>query len=159
MYAQNDASMGIIPAPVSVEKHSGFFVLDKTTLLISAHPENARVADLLNAFIASKGGFALRSVKSPEANHKAIVITSEGADKLPEEGYHISITKDKFLITGKGAGLFYAVQSVMQLMPEKQDGKISVPAADINDYPRFKYRGMHLDVGCLLYTSDAADER
>lgn len=151
LYAQNDASMGIIPAPVSVEKHSGSFILDKTTLLVSAHSENARVADLLNAFIASKGGFALREVKSPEANHKAIVITSEGADKLPEEGYRISITKDKFLITGKGAGLFYAVQSVMQLLPEKQDGKINIPAADINDYPRFKYRGMHLDVGRHLF--------
>lgn len=144
--AQSDPNMGIIPAPVSVKKNSGTFKLDKTVVLISNEPKNSRMADLLNAFVTAKGGFALREVKSESANEKAIILTSEGADKMPAEGYKINITDKKITITGKEAGLFYAVQSIMQLMPEKQNNEILVPAAEINDYPRFKYRGLHLDV-------------
>jgi len=145
-FAQHDANMGIIPVPVSVQKHSGSFILDKTVLLVSDNAENNKTADLLNAFIVNKGGFSLRESKKASASQKAIVITSDGADKLPAEGYNIKITNNKIQITGKGAGLFYGVQSVMQLIPEKEGDKITIQTAEINDFPRFKYRGMHLDV-------------
>lgn len=144
--AQQDPNMGIIPAPVSVKKNSGTFKLDKTVVLISNEPKNSRMADLLNAFVTTKGGFALREVKSESANEKAIILTSEGAGQLPAEGYKINITDKKITIIGQEAGLFYAIQSMMQLMPEKQNNEILIQAAEINDYPRFKYRGMHLDV-------------
>ena len=153
-FAQQDANMGIIPVPVSVQKHSGSFILDKTVVLVSNNAENNTTADLLNAFIVNKGGFALRASKKASAGQKAIVITSEGADNLPAEGYNIKITNKKIQITGKGAGLFYGVQSVMQLMPEKKGDKITIQTAEINDFPRFKYRGMHLDVGRHYFSVD-----
>lgn len=140
-FAQTDANFGIIPAPVTVKKTTGVFVLDKTTVLIS---DDAKNADLLNAFIVTKGGFALRETKT--AAGKSIVLTAKGAEKLPAEGYQISITPKGVKVVGKGAGLFYGVQSLMQLMPEKKDGKIILQDVEINDYPRFKYRGLHLDV-------------
>ena len=144
--AQTDANLGIIPAPVSVEKKSGFFKLDKTVVLISNETANAATADMLNAFIAQKGGFALRTAKTAGNDH-AIVLSSAGADKLPAEGYELQVSGTTVTITGKGAGLFYGVQSLMQMMPEKKGQEIDVPASTIKDYPRFKYRGMHLDVG------------
>lgn len=145
-FAQTDANMGIIPAPVSVKKNNGTFLLDKTVALLSSETANAKTADLLNAFIVKKGGFALREVKSVANGQKAIVLTSVGADQLPAEGYTIQISKDQIKVVGKDAGLFYAVQSLMQLMPDKKDDKITIQTAEITDYPRFKYRGMHLDV-------------
>ncbi|TDQ06405.1 beta-N-acetylhexosaminidase [Pedobacter metabolipauper] len=144
--AQNDVNMGIIPAPVSVKKKTGSFKLDKTVVLIAADPNHAAIADLLNASIVTKGGFALREAKSAAAGGKSIVLTSEGADALPAEGYTIDITDKKITLKGKPAGLFYAVQSMIQLLPEKQNNGMSIQAAEITDYPRFKYRGMHLDV-------------
>ena len=144
--AQTDANMGIIPAPVSIKKTSGTFVLDKTVALISKETANAKSADLLNAYIVTKGGFALREAKTLASGQKAIILTSAGADKLPAEGYTIQISGNQIKVVGKDAGLFYAVQSLMQLMPEKINDKITIQAAEINDYPRFKYRGMHLDV-------------
>ncbi|RZL50010.1 MAG: beta-N-acetylhexosaminidase, partial [Pedobacter sp.] len=144
--AQTDVNMGIIPAPVSVKKTSGTFVLDKTVALISNESANAKSADLLNGFIVTKGGFALREAKTLASGQKAIILTSAGADKLPAEGYTIQISANQIKVVGKDAGLFYAVQSLMQLMPEKSNDKITIQAAEINDYPRFKYRGMHLDV-------------
>lgn len=145
-YAQTDANMGIIPVPVSIKKTSGVFQLDKTVALISNETENAKTADLLNAFIVTKGGFALREEKVVTTGQKSIVLTSVGADKLPTEGYTITVTPNHIKVVGKEAGLFYAVQSLMQLMPDKNQDKISIQSAEINDYPRFKYRGMHLDV-------------
>jgi hexosaminidase len=145
-FAQTDANMGIIPAPVSVKKNSGTFLLDKTVAFVSAETANAKTADLLNAFIVKKGGFALREAKSVTNGQKAVVLTSVGADQLPAEGYTINITKDQIKVVGKDAGLFYAVQSLMQLMPDKKDDKITIQTVEITDYPRFKYRGMHLDV-------------
>jgi len=150
-FAQNDINLGIIPAPVSVKKNAGNFKLDKTVVLISTDEKNAKSADLLNAYIVAKGGFALRTVKAAGANERAIVLSASGADQLPAEGYKISITSKKITVTGKDAGLFYGVQSLMQLIPEKMQNGVNINAAEINDYPRFKYRGLHLDVGRHMF--------
>jgi hexosaminidase len=150
-FAQTDKNMGIIPVPVSVTKKAGTFKLDKTVVLVSADVKNAKMADLLNASIVAKGGFSLRESKSAGPGDRAIIITSAGADQLPAEGYKINITDKKVTITGKDAGLFYAVQSMMQLLPEKQNNQMVISASEISDYPRFKYRGMHLDVGRHMF--------
>lgn len=149
--AQTDANLGIIPAPVSVKKNTGFFNLDKTVVLVANTTEAAKMANLLNTFVRYKAGFALRDAKA--VSGKTIELTEKDADKLPTEGYTIKVTDKKITLVGKGAGLFYAVQSLMQMMPEKGMTKIvggdaiKIQTAEINDYPRFKYRGMHLDVG------------
>jgi hexosaminidase len=149
--AQSDLNMGIIPAPVSVKKKSGNFKLDKTVVLVSNDVKNAKSADLLNAFIVTRAGFSLREAKSATASGRSIVLNSVGAEKLPDEGYTIQVNSKNITITGKGAGLFYGVQSLMQMMPEKQNNEILIGAAEINDYPRFKYRGMHLDVSRHMF--------
>ncbi|TDG35700.1 beta-N-acetylhexosaminidase [Pedobacter changchengzhani] len=146
-FAQNDPNLGIIPVPVSITKGNGNFTLDKTVVMVSEGAEGAKMADLLNAFIVTKGGFALREVKNPLLKQKSIVLTSLGAEKLPNEGYTINITPTQITLIGKGAGLFYAVQTVMQMLPDKTNDKIIVPTVIINDYPRFSYRGSMLDVG------------
>ncbi|UKT65181.1 beta-N-acetylhexosaminidase [Pedobacter mucosus] len=145
-FSQSDVNLGIIPAPVSIKRNSGNFILDKTTAINYIGVDGAKMSDLLNAFIVTKAGFSLREAKSLQQNQKAIILTSVGADKLPEEGYTISVSPTKIVLTGKGAGLFYAVQSFMQLMPDKIANQINVPAVEINDHPRFSYRGTMLDV-------------
>ncbi len=145
-FAQDDVNLGIIPAPVSIKRNSGNFVLDKTVVINSNGTDGAKMGDLLNAFIVNKAGFSLREVKNLTPNQKAIILTSVGADQLPVEGYSIKITPTQVVLTGKGAGLFYAVQSVMQMMPEKIADKITIPAVVIEDSPRFSYRGTMLDV-------------
>lgn len=151
--AQTDPNMGIIPVPVSITKKQGTFILDKTVVLVSSDAANSRIADLLNAYIVTKAGFALRESKTSTSVQKSIILTSTGADLLPAEGYKIKITDKQFTITGKGAGLFYGLQSAMQLMPDpaKKGGNIQISALEINDYPRFKYRGLHLDVGRHMF--------
>lgn len=149
--AQKDVNLGIIPAPVMVKQLSGTFKLDKTVVLVSNDPKNSQAADLFNAFVVAKGGFSLRELKNKSANELAVVLTGDGAAQLPAEGYTIKITPKQVTVIGQGAGLFYAVQSLMQMLPEKTDNSFILPAAEINDYPRFKYRGMHLDVSRHMF--------
>lgn len=145
--AQTDVNMGIIPAPVSIQKISGNFVFDKSVVLLSNNPKNVKIAETLQSFATTKG-FSLKIVKTLAAGQKAIELTSVGADQLPKEGYQIKINSNKIKLIGKNAGLFYALQSFMQLMPDqKQGGTLIIQNAEINDYPRFSYRGLHLDVG------------
>ncbi|RZK42099.1 MAG: beta-N-acetylhexosaminidase [Pedobacter sp.] len=146
VFAQSDANLGIIPAPLSIVKKGGSFVLDKTVVLVSNDLENARTADVLNAFIVSKGGFALREAKTVTAGQKSILLSSKDTKGIKNEGYTIQISGNQVKLTGSGAGLFYAVQSLMQMMPEKNQDKITLPTVEINDEPRFSYRGTHLDV-------------
>jgi len=145
-FAQSDPNLGIIPAPVAITRANGNFILDKTTVLVNQSIDGAKMADLLNAFIVTKAGFALRETKIPQPNQRAVILTSVGADQLPAEGYTIKVTPKQIVLTGKGAGLFYAVQSAMQMIPDKVADNITIPAVNINDYPRFAYRGTMLDV-------------
>jgi hexosaminidase len=144
--AQNDVNLGIIPAPVSIKKTGGSFLLDKTVAIVSNEVPNSTTADLLNAFIVTKAGFALREVKTIAQGQKAVVLTSAGAAQLPAEGYTIEITKQQVKLVGSQRGLFYAVQSLMQMVPDQSNHQILLPTVTINDYPRFNYRGLHLDV-------------
>lgn len=145
--AQTDENLGIVPAPVSIARKAGFFKLDKTVVLVNNETPDAATVDFLNAFIATKGGFALRTSADASAAPRIIRLTAAGSGQLPEGGYQIHVNAKSVTIIGRGAGLFYGVQSLMQMMPDKKDQEIDIPASDINDYPRFKYRGMHLDVG------------
>lgn len=144
--AQTDANLGIIPAPVSINKGNGHFVLDKTVVLKVESADATKIGDLLNAFVVTKAGFSLREVKQVQPKQKAIILSANGADQLPAEGYTLKITANQVVLTGKGAGLFYALQSFMQLTPDKVGEQINLPEASITDYPRFSYRGTMLDV-------------
>ena len=61
--------------------------------------------------------------------------------------YHLTVDKNGVYIAGNNeAGVFYGIQSLLQLIPYTKN-KLTLPQLTINDYPRFAYRGMHLDVG------------
>ena len=75
-----------------------------------------------------------------------MILTSIGSDGIPEEGYRLTVTPDKITIIGKGAGLFYGIQTFLQLFPIEYQDVVKINAVTIEDSPRFGYRGMMLDV-------------
>jgi len=64
----------------------------------------------------------------------------------PDGYYELEVKNQQIKITGNAIGTFYAYQTLMQLV-QKKAGKYYIPNCSIKDYPRFAYRGMHLDVG------------
>lgn len=142
----NGPNLGIIPAPVSVKKTSGAFTLSQQTAFLADSTENKAVVFLAD-YLQSKKMLSIQ----PKSNTggdipNSIVLTSVGADSLPAEGYKLIITPQKITIIGKGAGLFYGIQTLIQLMPAEGGATIQLPCVQIEDYPRFGYRGLMLDV-------------
>jgi len=83
-----------------------------------------------------------------------------GAD-LPAEGYQLDIERRGITITAREeAGLFYALQSLRQLLPpavETGQGDLlgyRISAGRIIDFPRFAWRGMHLDVSRHFFSPE-----
>lgn len=76
----------------------------------------------------------------------SIVLTSAGTDGLPADGYRLTISPQQIIIAGKGAGLFYGIQTLIQLIPANRTATVNLPCVQIEDYPRFGYRGLMLDV-------------
>ncbi|UEG52538.1 family 20 glycosylhydrolase [Mucilaginibacter daejeonensis] len=144
--APADPYMGIIPAPVTVQKQAGNFVLSQETTIM-ADTVSDRSVQFLSSYLQSK--FVLKNKVLPNKGSAAsnvIVFTSAGTEGLPAEGYRLTISPQRITIAAKGAGLFYGVQTLIQLLPIERAATAKIPCARIEDMPRFGYRGMHLDV-------------
>ena len=141
--AQDVAStLPIVPTPVSVRLATGHFTL-APGVVVRAGPADVATAEFLRARLRD----AWHTATPPRGSSSGtITLTSNGADALPPEGYRLVITPTGVTIAGRGAGLFYGVQSLLQLIPPDPRSTIDLPSAVIEDHPRFAYRGMHLDV-------------
>jgi hexosaminidase len=150
----NDPNMGIIPAPASLVKLQGTFTFSKHTVVRADKPKDKAV-ELLKDFLQSNRHLNNRVVKyypKSRTSGTSLILTSRGADALPNEGYKLTITPRKITIIGKGAGLFYGIQTLIQLFPVDPADAEKLPCLAINDEPRFGYRGMMLDVSRHFFT-------
>jgi hexosaminidase len=137
---------GIIPAPVSLKKASGNFTLSQQTALV-ADTVNNRAVQFFADYLQNKWAMHIQARQNTGQNgNNTIVLTAAGTENLPGEGYRLTITPQQITVAGKGAGLFYGIQTLLQLMPQDRAGAAQLPCLTIEDYPRFGYRGMHLDV-------------
>jgi len=151
----DDPHMGIIPAPASITKATGTFVFSQLTLIKADNIKDRNIA-FLKDFLLNNRHFnnKLSKYNSRIRSNKGtwLVITSKGAAALPKEGYKLTITPRRITLIGKGAGLFYGIQSFMQLFPVETSGTEKLPCITIEDSPRFGYRGMMLDVSRHFFT-------
>lgn len=141
-----DPYMGIIPAPVSVKKASGEFNLSQQTTLLTDTMNNKAV-NFFTEYLHGKLNLhneAQLNTGGSVAN--SIIFTEKGTEGLSDQGYRLTITPQQIIVAGKGAGLFYGIQTLMQLIPVEHGATIKLPCAQIEDYPRFSYRGFMLDV-------------
>jgi hexosaminidase len=155
VYGQDvNPNLNIIPAPVSVKKSAGTFTLSQETVIQADSTTNRSVSFFTSALLSSWGYRKQVSQTENSVSNNVIRFVSAGADNLPAEGYHISVTPNQITVTGKGAGLFYGVQTLLQLMPTQKAGVAKIPCVEIDDYPRFGYRGLHLDVSRHFFGVD-----
>jgi len=155
-------SLNIVPVPMQVTAGNGVFNINSGTLvMIDETNGTTQIADLFVEKIRLSSGLILnlRSYNPAFPKTNSIVFTTLGADVLlGKEGYSIDILENTILIQAVSAnGFFYGLQTLFQLLPpdiEKQGSgpkAYSLPVVKIKDKPRFKYRGMHLDVGRYMF--------
>jgi hexosaminidase len=143
---RGQSKINIIPKPSSIKPSSGEFKFDYKTIIVYSE-ETQKIASLLNDWLLKNYGFKLMAVTSTKEKKNLIIITTNGSRGLPAEGYKLAIDKKTITVIGRDAGLFYGLQSLIQLLPVEQKVPFKIPCAEIIDQPRFRYRGMHLDVG------------
>jgi len=144
--------VNIIPQPVSLQHQSGYFILTGNTAVhYSYQQKNLKaVVDFLNLQIRNSAGFVL-PVNTTQST--TIQLSIEKLATIGDEGYTMEILPKKITIKANStAGIIYAIQTLLQTLPAKSNhAKLKIPCMRITDYPRFKYWGMHLDVGRHFY--------
>ncbi|MCX6169374.1 MAG: family 20 glycosylhydrolase [Ignavibacteriales bacterium] len=151
LYSQPKDVISIIPKPVKVKVAEGVFNLTPATKILINEPtdELKKLGELVASSIHNlPGGKSLATAKMNNAIPTSLILLQIKKDILPPEAYSLEIKPEKITITsGGGAGIFYALQSLFQMMPvEPKQKNFSIPCALIEDSPRFKWRGVHLDV-------------
>ncbi|GAB3907383.1 family 20 glycosylhydrolase [Mucilaginibacter boryungensis] len=141
-----DLNMGIIPAPVSVKKVPGEFVLSQETIIAADSVDNKAVKFFTDLLHSKYNLHNQLKANTGSGSNNTIILTANGTDNLPAEGYRLNITPQQVIISGKGAGLFYGIQTLIQLLPLNHGATVKLPCVQVEDYPRFGYRGLHLDV-------------
>ena len=152
--AQTVPNIAIIPAPVSLKINTGSFQLTSTTSIgVTTKPaELSMLAAYLADELKPATGFNVKIQTSGESTIQLSIKTPHDP-KLGKEGYNLTVTASKITLEANApAGIFYGIQTLLQLLPAEIEGKVksnqawSIPALTIADYPRFAWRGVMLDV-------------
>lgn len=124
----------ILPLPAKMQEKQGSFNFKKNTT-VSFDPKIAEVKEFFNDYL--KGDYS----ESDNADVKFILDES-----IAKEGYKLSVAEKSITVKASTRnGAFYAVQTIRQLGKFDTDKSPSVPAVEIDDYPRYNWRGLSLD--------------
>ena len=143
------ADINVIPTPVKLTQQKGEFSLPSNVSMAYNTDEGKAIAQYLaNKLKTSTGCEVSLGVKKGTVN---IVINP--SMKMNDEGYRLQVTPKGVTIKAKtGKGAFYGMQTFLQLLPAEVESesvakgvKWVAQCCDIDDYPRFSYRGFHLD--------------
>ncbi|MCK9639262.1 MAG: family 20 glycosylhydrolase [Prolixibacteraceae bacterium] len=159
VYGQKPA-IQLIPQPVEIKLSDGSYVLTKTSTIGFDSQESRNIAELLFQKLKVSTGFSfipqLGKAGSIQFNINKIKV-----DQVGTEGYTlVSSPKGISINANTPAGLFYGMQTLLQLLPKEIESKTAVtmnwtvPSVKIIDYPRFSWRGMMLDVSRTFFTKD-----
>jgi len=131
------------------------FELTRATRIVVDRPELRRTARLLAGSLRRATGFRLpvTTVGGGAATGDVALVLHPGDRALGEEGYRLEVAHDRVVLTARRpAGLFYATQTLRQLLPAAIEsnarvaGPWPIPRGTIHDRPRFAWRGLMLDV-------------
>jgi hexosaminidase len=145
----------IIPAPMSLSRSEGTFVLNSKTKIISdeaAMDEAKYLADILSPALGYN--LSVKKISSkPKTKNTIIFDINDCLKELGEEGYRLQVEKSHIQIEAfKPAGIFYACQTLRQLLPppifcssKVSDIEWTIPCLTIEDKPRYEWRGQLFD--------------
>lgn len=145
----------IIPQPVSITVQEGNFTIDEQTAIRFSASNNQlkAAADFLADRLAFVSGSRLPSNVRRSKTIELSLITD---NELGGEGYLLQVTPSAITIkANQKEGIVYGIQSLLQTLPAiRTNAPMEVPLMKVKDYPRFRWRGMHLDVSRHFFSPD-----
>ena len=146
-------AQSVIPVPLKMEQGTGSFLLsEKTKLYTNLQGGEAELwENYLKALPVQ-----LKEARMKDRKQMLFLLITPKTPQLPSpESYTLSVTSQRIEIRAtSGAGLFYGMQTLLQLMQPASTGSYSVPSVEIEDTPRFAYRGLMLDVSRHFSTKE-----
>lgn len=139
------SQINIIPQPNNIEVGSGIYVLKNNANIYVDDKDLKPSAEYLNEYLVKNFKYKLKKTKkSSKAAIKFILDKDLSADVNGK--YRLIVDNDGISIAASTPeGIFYGVQSLIQLIPH-DNNSFEIPYAQIEDAPRFEYRGAMLDV-------------
>jgi hexosaminidase len=139
----------VVPTPQKVELPGGLVTID-TRWHIDAGGQNAATAErTLVSDLQSFHGLVLTAAPGGPAIRMRIAkgtVTSGGDPEIDRQAYQLRISDEGVEITGNAApGLFYGVQTFLQLIKRDSSGSLVMPRTSIEDWPRLQLRFLHWD--------------
>ena len=145
--AQPKPSITPTPADLRMPAKAGKLTINKSTRLVLIGSGLEKTAVFFNEYLQQFYGFKLMVAKKETANNQ-VVLNYERLDNELPGAYTMEVNGKGIYIAGDNeTGVFYGIQTLIQLLPVEKNAPMVIPFLSIDDKPRFAYRGMHLDVG------------
>ncbi|TGY08477.1 glycoside hydrolase family 20 protein [Bacteroides acidifaciens] len=146
-------AQSVIPVPLKMEQGTGSFLLSEKTKLYTNLQGGE--AQLLENCLQTLPVHLKKGKKKDTQNVLSLLITEKSGQLPTPESYTLSVTPERIQIQAtSGAGLFYGIQTLLQLSVSSDTGVITVSAVEVQDTPRFAYRGLMLDVSRHFFTKE-----
>ena len=149
-------NVSLIPMPQNITFQPGAFVLHSKTV-IQTNDVTSFEALFLKESIKNQTGLDLKIAKVVPNSAATIqlIFDVEGPDASHfKENYKLEVTPKSITVKAEyNQGIFYGIQTLLQLIPLAQESDIKIPCLQIFDHPKFKWRGMHLDVGRHFFST------
>jgi len=142
LFSQNHQK-AIIPQPVHSEIKQGNLEFSSSFTIFSNNENLSQEINIFNDLLKKYYGFTL-SIDTHSPKNECIELLYDPS--FGSEEYLLDISSSIIRIQGREAGIFYGLQTLLQLLPPQMNSKAEIPCLRIHDYPRFQWRGMHLDV-------------
>ena len=158
----------VLPLPQKMVASVGTFKFARNTRIYTDAASRV-AAEYLAAHLRKSTGykFEVSASSQPDAGRGAILLTTADAKaSLATEGYVLNVTPESAMIRApEQAGSVYGVQTLLQLLPPEvfaaqpvQNVTWTIPCVQIEDQPRFKWRGMMLDVSRHFFNKQEVEK-
>lgn len=130
----------IIPQPAELRIHAAGdkFTIDNGTLILISDTALIRPALYLKDYVLKHYGITLHTdVYAVNGKKKNTIRLIRTASTTPNPGQYMLNVLDKNISINASTdeGIFYGVQTLLQLLPVKQGPPLDIPSVDITDYP------------------------
>lgn len=135
----------LLPYPNHLELKKGTFTIDSETIISINSDDIVLVAEPLNKFLKENYAINVKIQADNEARNNSINLLLDPELDVPKDGYKLEINSNNINIKSSNIqGVFYGINTLFQLFSNENEPVVS--NIYIKDFPRFDWRGMHLDV-------------
>jgi hexosaminidase len=140
------AQCPVVPSPVTYLTADGIFSLNEE---IAINGDNAPSGIIDYTSDRLTRVFGIRVIVSPSAKQ----VVFKKVNNVPTDYYSINVNENIVITYSSDASCFYAVNSLFQLI-QGTEGQYTISKCFLKDYPKFSWRGLHLDVSRHFFTVD-----